>query len=134
MPISACGRLCSAKPLLLARRRLVKGNDCVLVTIIADKSMELILPHCSLCYLKEGPCGGVPSGAPATSLTAGQEYAIAFQQNLNHFYVENPGRLVADFAEKVDPEEADFTPLGSPVADYNAVSVNAVVRCDQYHA
>ena len=78
---------------------------------------------CSLCYLKEGPCGGVPSASPITKLTGGQEFSIAFQQNLNHFYIENPGRLVADFAEKADPAEEDFTALGLPVADYNAVSV-----------
>eukprot|EP01033_Poteriospumella_lacustris_P004845 gene4845-3474_t len=79
-------------------------------------------PGESLCYLKEGPCGGVPSASPITKLTGGQEFSIAFQQNLNHFYIENPGRLVADFAEKADPAEEDFTALGLPVADYNAMN------------
>ncbi len=57
-----------------------------------------------------------------TNLVGGQEFLIEFQQNLNHFYKENPGSLVADFATVADPKESDFTPLGSPIADYNAVS------------
>lgn len=76
----------------------------------------------SLCYLKEGPCGGVASADPATTLTGGQDFTIMFQQNLNHFYIDNPGKLVADFANSADPAEADFVDLGSPVSDYNAVS------------
>lgn len=83
----------------------------------------------SLCYLKEGPCGGVASASPKTDLTGGQDFAILFQQNLNHFYLQNPGRLVADFAEKADPEEGDFIALGSPVSDYNAVSVHWCADC-----
>ena len=75
-----------------------------------------------MCYLKEGPCGGVASAEPTTTLTGGQDFTIMFQQNLNHFYIDNPGKLVADFANSADPVEADFSDLGSPVADYNAVS------------
>lgn len=58
-----------------------------------------------------------------TQLTGGSNYDIHFQQNLNHFYKENPGRLVADFATTADPEEADFTPLGEPIPDYNAMNM-----------
>lgn len=32
-------------------------------------------------------CGGVPEGPVMTKLIAGEPYDIAFQQNLNHFYV-----------------------------------------------
>eukprot|EP01034_Spumella_vulgaris_P025300 gene25300-31740_t len=77
-------------------------------------------PGESLCYLKEGPCGGVASADPVTTLVGGQDFTILFQQNLNHFYIENPGKLVADFANNANPVEADFIPLGLPVADYNA--------------
>ncbi|RYH00355.1 hypothetical protein EON65_49515 [archaeon] len=72
--------------------------------------------------MKEGPCGGVPSGAPQTSLVGGQPFTIYFQQNLNHFYLNNPGKLVADFALTDNPAEADFVQLGY-VSDYNAVCV-----------
>ncbi len=77
----------------------------------------------SKCYLKEGPCGGVASGEPQTVLNAGQDYTILFQQNLNHYYLENPGQLVADYATNANPVEGDFTALGTPVADYNAVCI-----------
>ncbi len=75
-----------------------------------------------MCYRKEGPCGGVASGAPSTTLIGGKDFSILFQQNLNHYYVDNPGKFVADFATNADPTEADFTPLGLPISDYNAVS------------
>ena len=76
--------------------------------------------YASLCYLKEGPCGGVASGAPQTALVAGQAFTVYLQQNLNHFYLNNPGKLVVDFALTAEPAEEDFTQLGY-VADYNAV-------------
>lgn len=76
----------------------------------------------SKCYLKEGPCGGIVSDEPKTTLTAGSEFNVLFQQNLNHYYIENPGNLVVDFATKADPAEGDFVQLGEPVSDYNAVS------------
>jgi hypothetical protein len=41
---------------------------------------------------------------------------------LNHFYIENPGKLVADFATNANPVEADFSSLGLPVSDYNAMN------------
>lgn len=69
-----------------------------------------------------GPCGGVASADPLTTLTGGQNFNVLFQQNLNHFYIENPGKLVVDFANNPSPTEEDFSPLGLPVADYNAVS------------
>lgn len=59
-------------------------------------------------------------------LVGGQNYNIQFQQALNHFYKEDPGSLAADFATVADPTEEDFTPLGVPFADYNAVSVTKV--------
>jgi hypothetical protein len=75
------------------------------------------------CYLKDGPCGAVPSGEPMANLVGGSEFTIKFQQNLNHFYHENPGSLVADFAVGPDPEEGDFSPLGQPIPDYNAMNM-----------
>jgi len=79
-------------------------------------------PGESLCYLKEGPCGGVASADPTTSLVGGQDFTIMFQQNLNHFYIDNPGKLVAEFANNADPAETDFTQLGTPISDYNAMN------------
>jgi hypothetical protein len=63
----------------------------------------------------------VASAEPTITLAGGKEFTIMFQQNLNHYYLENPGQLVADFADTANPVEADFTPLGKPLADYNAV-------------
>jgi len=75
------------------------------------------------CYLKDGPCGEMPSGEPAANLIGGSEFVIKFQQNLNHFYDKNPGSLVADFAVGPDPSEEDFSPLGQPIPDYNAMNM-----------
>jgi hypothetical protein len=75
----------------------------------------------SKCYLKEGPCGGVASNEPKTTLAAGSEFSVLFQQNLNHFYIDNPGKLVMDYAATSNPTEDDFSQLGEPVSDYNAV-------------
>ena len=58
-----------------------------------------------------------------TQLAGGSNYDIHFQQNLNHFFKEDPGHLVADFATTSDPVESDFTPLGEPIADYNALNM-----------
>jgi len=68
-----------------------------------------------------GPCGGVASAEPTTTLEGGKAFTILFQQNLNHYYLENPGQLVADFATVPNPAEGDFTALGA-ISDYNAVS------------
>jgi len=62
-------------------------------------------------------------------LSGGQDFSILFQQNLNHFYKENPGKLVADFANNADPVESDFSPLGLPISDYNAVRVLCCAIC-----
>lgn len=80
-------------------------------------------PGYSPCYLKDGPCGEVASGEPLANLVGGSEFTIKFQQNLNHFTKENPGSLVADFAIGSDPVESDFSPLGLPIADYNAMNM-----------
>jgi len=66
-------------------------------------------------------CGGVPVGDVLTRLTAGEPYDITFQQNLNHFYVGNPGALVADFAHGPNPSEEDFVQLDA-LHDYNAMN------------
>lgn len=68
----------------------------------------------------EDVCGGVPSGSVFTNLMGGETFDITFQQNLNHFYVGNPGELKVDFANVPNPTESDFYALQS-LADYNAV-------------
>lgn len=86
-------------------------------------NMNDLTPGEHPCYLKVGPCGEVASGEPMASLDGGSEFTIKFQQNLNHFYDKNPGSLVADFAVGPDPAEDDFTPLGQPIPDYNAMNM-----------
>ena len=68
----------------------------------------------------EDVCGGVPAGRVFTELAAGEYFDITFQQNLNHFYVGNPGELKADFANVPNPVESDFYDL-IDLHDYNAV-------------
>jgi len=83
---------------------------------------SIATPGEDLCYLKEGPCGGVASADPMTTLIGGKDFHVQFQQNLNHFYVPNPGKLVVDFAATADPVEDDFTSLGDAISDYNALN------------
>lgn len=86
------------------------------------KSYDISTPGNTMCRNTDpGVCGGVPAGPVLTQLTAGQPYDIAFQQNLNHFYVGNPGSLIADFSPVANPTEEDFTQL-ELLNDYNAVS------------
>jgi len=79
------------------------------------------------CYQKEGPCGELTPNKPGASITklvAGQDFAILLQQNLNHFYRENPGKIVADFASVGSPTEDDFSKvLGTPIDDYPAMNM-----------
>lgn len=88
-------------------------------------AFQIGTPGESVCYLKEGPCGKIASATPMATLIGGQTFNVLFQQNLNHFYVANPGRLVVDFANVADPNEEDFVQLGY-VSDYNAVGVQLV--------
>lgn len=89
--------------------------------LILHSTFFRLSPRYSVCYKKVGPCGGVASAEPTTTLEGGKDFTILFQQNLNHYYLENPGQLVADFATVPNPAEEDFTALGA-IADYNAVS------------
>ena len=85
------------------------------------ESYDISSPGNTMCRTTaDDVCGGVPAGPALTHLTAGEPYTIAFQQNLNHFYVGYPGTLVADFASVPNPTEADFAPLDG-FNDYNAV-------------
>ena len=106
-------------------RRISDRNTWRKVCSQSCFSFGMIYDSCSLCfsvcYLKEGPCGGVPSGEPMATLAGGSKYSIHFQQNLNHFYIQQPGKLVADFASNSNPVESDFSELAF-IHDYNAVS------------
>jgi hypothetical protein len=85
-------------------------------------TVEITNPGEHPCYLKVGPCGGVASATPTTTLAGGQYFSVLFQQNLNHYYIENPGKLVVDFARVADPTEEDFVVELGSVSDYNAMN------------
>ena len=67
----------------------------------------------------------MPSGAPLATLTGGSQFNVLLQQNLNHFYRDDPGSIIADFAQLADPTEEDFAALegDSQVADWNAMNM-----------
>lgn len=75
------------------------------------------------CYRKNGPCGGQSAGPVLTNLKAGQKYTVQFQQNLNHYFVDNPGWMEAAIAPNPNPSEADFKPFGQQIRDYNAMNM-----------
>lgn len=107
---------------LLALLPLGYAHICMWQPPQREGAFEIQEPGESVCYLKEGPCGSVPSGEPQYRLKGGQNFNILFQQNLNHFYVGDPGTLVADIAEVADPTEEDFYELGKPINDFNAMN------------
>jgi hypothetical protein len=77
------------------------------------------------CYRKIAPCGGYNSSTSKwrTSLEAGTEFTVLFQQHLNHYYPPNPGKLDISFAKGLDPPEQDFRTLLS-INDYNPMNHN----------
>jgi hypothetical protein len=105
--------------LLLVLPSIIYGHICMM-SPPQRGSLNVATPGENACYLKVGPCGEIPSAAPVTTLEGGKVFNVQFQQNLNHFYIENPGKLTADIAYVADPAESDFVELGS-VNDYNAV-------------
>lgn len=82
-------------------------------------------PGSDPCYQKPGPCGGVPynPNGVRTTLTAGSQYTVHFQQNLNHYYVQNPGYLEVSFAQGTNPTEQQFQALGQTISDWNAMDM-----------
>lgn len=42
---------------------------------------------------------------------------------VDHLQKENPGSIVVDFANVPDPVESDFTQLGNPITDWNAMNM-----------
>lgn len=87
-------------------------------------AFEIVIPGQSICYLKQPPCGGVRSETPTVTLEGGSDFTLMFQQNLNHFYQENPGRLTADFSESADPtSDADFYPIGTDIPDWQGLNM-----------
>jgi len=64
----------------------------------------------------------MPPGSPLTKIQANKPFTVQFQQNLNHFYVQNPGFVDASIAFVSNPQESDFQPFGDPIADYNSMN------------
>ncbi|CAF0954160.1 unnamed protein product [Didymodactylos carnosus] len=84
-------------------------------------NFSISIPGDHTCYRKLAPCGDVDTIDKRTKLTAGKAYTIEFQQNLNHYYTQNPGKLDVSFALGEHPSESDFEVLAS-VNDYNAMN------------
>lgn len=102
-----------------------EGHICMWSPVQRGGAFEIVTPGQSICYLKEPPCGGTSAGEPLTTLTGGSNFQLQFQQNLNHFYNEDPGKIVADFAMVANPTEEDFVPLEgtNTIADWNGMNM-----------
>ena len=103
----------------------VEAHVCMWSPLQRGGAFELVIPGQSICYLKQPSCGGTTAGPPLTDLTGGSQFELLFQQNLNHFYQENPGKLIADFATVPNPTEDDFFALEGTdqVADWNGMNM-----------
>lgn len=84
--------------------------------------LNIDIPDSDPCYRKVGPCGGVrASAARRTKLKAGSHYTVKFQQNMNHYYTKNPGRMDVSFAIGRNSSEDEFRVLKS-IDDYNPMN------------
>ncbi|CAF3976837.1 unnamed protein product [Rotaria sp. Silwood1] len=86
-------------------------------------TLNIDMPDSGECYRKPSPCGGINGleGGKRTKIQAGKAYTIEFQQNLNHYYTNNPGNMDISFAIGLNPEENDFQILKS-INDYNPMN------------
>jgi hypothetical protein len=83
---------------ILLLSSIVSSHICIIDpiqrvnTTLAPAGFSVANPGESACYNKVGPCGvnswldGVLTKIPANSF-----YDITFQQNLNHYFVNQPG-------------------------------------------
>lgn len=80
-------------------------------------------PDSDSCYRKVGPCGGIraTSTSRRTKLQANTAYTVKFQQNMNHYYTNNPGRMDVSFAVGENPREEQFQVLKS-ISDFNPMN------------
>eukprot|EP01112_Ceratiomyxa_fruticulosa_P010095 TRINITY_DN265_c0_g1_i7.p2 TRINITY_DN265_c0_g1~~TRINITY_DN265_c0_g1_i7.p2 ORF type:complete len:167 (+),score=44.94 TRINITY_DN265_c0_g1_i7:1054-1554(+) len=81
--------------------------------------LSIDFPGDPSCYMVDGPpCGGSTPGNPLTTLKGGSQYTIEFQQNLNHWYPNNPGVIVADITSS--PSNNTWQSFGQALNDYPA--------------
>lgn len=76
----------------------------------------------STCFRKgPDPCGRVPRGPVLTTLVAGSDMEVQFQQQLNHWSGANPGAMRVQLARVAEPKERDFKEqLGLEIPDWSA--------------
>lgn len=65
------------------------------------------------CYRRTPYCGGIPAGPVSATYYPGQEIAVMFQQNLNHWYPQKPGYfdLAISYNAIVNPINATWITL-----------------------
>jgi hypothetical protein len=65
---------------LLATSELAGAHICVWSPPQREGAFQISTPGEHVCYLKEGPCGGVASGEPTAAMQGGAEFVVRFQQ------------------------------------------------------
>ena len=94
----------------------VEGHICLFHPVQRGDPVPTALdPGDPLCYRRTPYCGGIPvpkDGPPsANTFLAGTEAELSFQQNLNHFWVENPGSLDVAVSYDLNPTDDSWVVL-----------------------
>jgi hypothetical protein len=75
-------------------------------------NMSISEPGDGSCFLRTPFCGDVPPQNPSVNYTAGSVISFNFQQNLNHWYPENPGFFDVSISYvPMNPTAANWTVL-----------------------
>eukprot|EP01094_Clydonella_sp_ATCC50884_P022969 TRINITY_DN5392_c0_g1_i1.p1 TRINITY_DN5392_c0_g1~~TRINITY_DN5392_c0_g1_i1.p1 ORF type:complete len:406 (-),score=104.37 TRINITY_DN5392_c0_g1_i1:43-1260(-) len=80
------------------------GHICILEPVQRG-GVDVSIPGSPACYRRTPYCGGVAPGAPSASYTAGARIDVHLQQNLNHFWVQDPGFFDIAISYDADPNE-----------------------------
>ena len=117
-PLLAPAALVAVALLLCATS--VQAHICLTYPMMRGPHPDLY-PGDSVCYQRTPDCGALVKGNPTATFVAGTPTSIQFQQNLNHWYMPEPGHF--DLAISYD-EESTWEMLGSNVYDFPANNMN----------
>jgi len=113
--------LCVTSLFVILAISIVNAHICLVQPYQRGPRVDISVPANLDCYHTTGPCGNVnnslPPGPVAAVLKAGSPYVVEFQQNLNHFYPNKPGFMVAEIATS---DNGPYTQFGSLIPDFNA--------------
>jgi len=70
--------------------------------------LDISIPGSPACYRRTAYCGGVPIADPLTSFVAGEMATIHLQQNLNHYWPQQPGMFDIAISFDLSPTDSSW--------------------------